>query len=310
MMVECLLIPRCCRTPTHALTAVVSFASIGFLVGMRWLKARLPTARALQLVPEILALVALSTLLCGVLRWDELGLDILRDVKGGLVVPRLVRYYLLSAVLISVIGFVESIAVAKTHATKYNYSMSPNHELVAIGAANVLGSVFGGWPAFVSLGRSAVNDASGARTQVAGFVTGVIILGRIQLPPTPPTCAAAVAAMVHQLGRAGAVRAARVSRSWAAAARPVVFGKPVSNDPASNRQSTTIDKYDDPVDAGDLMLEPHNKDDVFARLDCAGSPLTWVKELLSGFSPTSADDRDWRSTGLDSRGRPNWGGSK
>ncbi|KAJ1567373.1 Solute carrier 26 [Cladochytrium tenue] len=54
--------------------------------------------------------------------------------------------------------------------------MSPNRELVAIGAANVFGSVFGGWPAFGSLGRSAVNDASGARTQVAGFVTGVIIL--------------------------------------------------------------------------------------------------------------------------------------
>ncbi|KAJ1552100.1 hypothetical protein HK405_012668, partial [Cladochytrium tenue] len=121
---------------THVLTAVVSFASIGFLVGMRWLKAQFPTARALQLVPEILALVALSTLLCAVFRWDELGLDILRDVKGGLIAPRLpavtaskVRYYLLSAVLISVIGFVESIAVAKTYATKYNYSMSPNREL-------------------------------------------------------------------------------------------------------------------------------------------------------------------------------------
>ncbi|KAJ1567374.1 hypothetical protein HK405_006197 [Cladochytrium tenue] len=110
---------------THALTAVVSFASIGFLAGMRWLKARFPTARALQLVPEILALVALSTLLCGVFRWDELSLDILRDVKGGLIAPRLpavtaskVQYCLLSAVLISVIGFVESIAVAKTYATK------------------------------------------------------------------------------------------------------------------------------------------------------------------------------------------------
>ncbi|KAJ1551849.1 hypothetical protein HK405_013693, partial [Cladochytrium tenue] len=99
---------------------------------MPWLKSRFPTARALQLVPEILGLVSLSTLLCGVFRWDNLGSDILRDVEGGLIAPRLpavtaskVRYYLLSAVLISVLGFVESIAVAKTYATKYNHLMSP-----------------------------------------------------------------------------------------------------------------------------------------------------------------------------------------
>ncbi|KAJ1556267.1 hypothetical protein HK405_003763, partial [Cladochytrium tenue] len=94
-----------------------------------------------------------------------------------------------------------------------------------------------------------------------------------------------VDAIVQQLGRAGAARAARVSRSWAAAARPVVFAKVCLSGPSpypttheSNQQSTTIDKYDDPDD-GDLMLEPHKKDDVLARLDCAGSPLTWVKEL-------------------------------
>ncbi|KAJ1548136.1 hypothetical protein HK405_004140, partial [Cladochytrium tenue] len=98
--------------------------------------------------------------------------------------------------------------------------------------------------------------------------------------------AVVVDAIVQQLDRAGAARAARVSRSWAAAARPVIFAKVCLSGPspyptthASNQQSTTIDKYDDPVDAGDLMLEPHKKNDVLARLDCAGSPLTWVKEL-------------------------------
>ncbi|KAI8833909.1 hypothetical protein BC829DRAFT_422437 [Chytridium lagenaria] len=72
-----------------------------------------------------------------------------------------VRYYLISALLISVIGFVESIVVAKTYATKHNYAVSPNRELVALGVANTFGS--------------AVNDSTGARTQVAGFVTGIII---------------------------------------------------------------------------------------------------------------------------------------
>ncbi|KAI9366042.1 sulfate transporter family-domain-containing protein [Zopfochytrium polystomum] len=168
---------------THILTAIISGVSILFLVLMKALKGHFKQVKVLQLIPEILALVVVSTCLCAFLRWDEYGVDILRDVKGGLIAPKFpsvttakVRFYLLSAVLISVIGFVESIAVAKTYATKYNYSMSPNRELVAIGTANVLGSICGGWPAFGSLGRSAVNDASGAKTQVAGLITGIIIL--------------------------------------------------------------------------------------------------------------------------------------
>ncbi|KAJ3305879.1 Solute carrier 26 [Blyttiomyces sp. JEL0837] len=168
---------------SHVPTAVISIISISFLIGMKVLKSHYSQSKYLQMVPEILALVVVSTLLCSVFRWDEMGVDILKDVQGGLIAPKLpqvtlakVRFYLLSAILISVIGFVESIAVAKTYATKYNYAMSPNRELVALGAANILGSIFGGWPAFGSLGRSAVNDASGAKTPFAGFVTGIIIL--------------------------------------------------------------------------------------------------------------------------------------
>ncbi|KAJ3162548.1 Solute carrier 26, partial [Irineochytrium annulatum] len=168
---------------THVPTAIISAVSVAFLAGMRALKLVYKGDRRLQLVPEILLLVVASTVLCGVFRWDEYGVEILKEVKGGLIYPKLpqitvgkLRYYLLSAILISVIGFVESIVVAKTYATKHNYNISPNRELVALGAANVFGSLFGAWPAFGSLGRSAVNDGTGARTQVAGFVTGIVVL--------------------------------------------------------------------------------------------------------------------------------------
>lgn len=83
---------------------------------------------------------------------------------------------MLPAILISVIGFVESIAVAKTYAGKLNYSVSPNRELVAYGASNLVGGMLGAWPAFGSLGRSAVNYSVGAKTQLSGLITGLVVV--------------------------------------------------------------------------------------------------------------------------------------
>ncbi|KAJ3229480.1 Solute carrier 26 [Chytriomyces hyalinus] len=170
---------------THAPTAIISILSIVLLVIFRHVKSRKSASPLLRLTPEILILVVFSTLLSANFKWDEtLGVAVLKDVQGGFRAPQWpatmtlakLRYYVLSAILISVIGFVESIVIAKTYATKRNYSVSPNRELVALGVANIVGSLFGGWPAFGSLGRSAVNDAAGAKTQLAGLVTGGVVL--------------------------------------------------------------------------------------------------------------------------------------
>jgi SulP family sulfate permease len=85
-------------------------------------------------------------------------------------VPK-IKHLMLSSVLISVIGFVESFAVSKTYATKNDYVIYPNRELVAMGACNIISSLFGCYPAFGSLGRSSLNSTAGAKTQLAGFFT-------------------------------------------------------------------------------------------------------------------------------------------
>ncbi|KNC96600.1 sulfate permease [Spizellomyces punctatus DAOM BR117] len=170
----------------HPLTTILSASSISFLIGMKVLKAKFGKKRWLQVIPEILVLVVVTTILCQVFRWDCQGVAIL-NVKGSdsaeYRYPKLptmtlsrIRALMLSAILISVIGFVESIVVAKTYATKHNYSVSPNRELVAIGVSNIVGSILGAYPAFGSLGRSAVNDTAGAKTQMAGFFTGIVVL--------------------------------------------------------------------------------------------------------------------------------------
>jgi MFS superfamily sulfate permease-like transporter len=74
------------------------------------------------------------------------------------------------------VGFVESIVAVKIYASKHNYSISPNRELVAMGAANFIGSFFHTYPAFGSLTRSAVGDFLGARSQLFSFISAAIVL--------------------------------------------------------------------------------------------------------------------------------------
>lgn len=174
-----------CLKETHLLTFLISVFSITYLFGLKFVKSTYKNIYWISFIPDILSLVLLSTVLCAVFRWDLLGVEILDKINpsSSYIYPRIppismdaVRFLTLSSILISVIGFVESIAAAKIFSAKYHYPVSPNRELVAIGTANIISSFFGGYPAFGSLGRSAVNDASGAITQLAGGITGLIVL--------------------------------------------------------------------------------------------------------------------------------------
>ncbi|TPX32082.1 hypothetical protein SmJEL517_g04737 [Synchytrium microbalum] len=166
---------------SHVPTIIISVSSIVFLLLLKVIKAwYAKTRRWLHLFPEILVLVAVSTILSAVFRWDLAGVVVLKDVQGGVVAPALpvisltkIKSLLLPSILIAVIGFVESIVGAKSYAAKHHYPVSPNRELVALGMANLIGCSFGSWPCFGSLGRTVVNDAAGAKTQMSGLITGL-----------------------------------------------------------------------------------------------------------------------------------------
>lgn len=85
-----------------------------------------------------------------------------------------------SALVISLVGYVESIAIAKALASRRRESIAPNQELFALGAANASGAFFGAMPVAGGLSRTMVNYAAGARTQLASIVTaGVVALALI-----------------------------------------------------------------------------------------------------------------------------------
>ena len=84
-----------------------------------------------------------------------------------------------TALVITIVGFMESIAVAKVYAKRHRYEVVANSELIGLGAANVAAGLFGGYPVTGGFSRTAVNDAAGARTPVASVITAAIVLATI-----------------------------------------------------------------------------------------------------------------------------------
>ena len=77
------------------------------------------------------------------------------------------------ALLLSVVGFVESISVGQTLAAKRRQRVEPDQELVALGASNIAAGFSGGLPVTGGFSRSVVNFDAGAQTPAAGVYTAI-----------------------------------------------------------------------------------------------------------------------------------------
>ncbi len=81
------------------------------------------------------------------------------------------------ALTIALIGFTESIAVAKSIQKKHkNYEIDASQELLALGIANIGASFFQAFPTMGGFARSAVNDQSGAKTNLAGIISATVVI--------------------------------------------------------------------------------------------------------------------------------------
>ncbi|KXS21961.1 hypothetical protein M427DRAFT_27490 [Gonapodya prolifera JEL478] len=164
----------------HTPTFTVSVVTVTVLLIARKIKHSI---KRLQLLPEVLIIMIAATYLSWQQGWSEAGIPVLGPAKGGLVAPTFpnlrpgaVRGLTTPAILVSIIGFVEAITASKHLAAHHNEPLRPNRELVALGMNNIVGSALGTFPSFGSLPRSMVNDRAGARTQMAGLVTAVVVL--------------------------------------------------------------------------------------------------------------------------------------
>ena len=112
----------------------------------------------------------------------QAGGKVIGNVPGGLPGFQLpgfewgVMMHLIGAMItISLIGFMESISIAKAMAAKTRQDLSPNRELIGQGMGNIVGSLFQAYPVSGSFSRSAVNINAGAVTGFSSVVTVLVV---------------------------------------------------------------------------------------------------------------------------------------
>jgi sulfate permease, SulP family len=183
---------------THTLTLALGLLATAFLFwvrkGLKPLLVRFRlSARAADVVSKAgpVAAIAVSAGLTWAFQWQAQGLKIVGVVPQGLPPLTLPSWDLslwqqlaVPALLISVVGFVESVSVGQTLAAKRRQRIEPDQELVALGASNLSAAFTGGFPVTGGFARSVVNFDAGAQTPAAGVFTAVgITLASLLLTP-------------------------------------------------------------------------------------------------------------------------------
>lgn len=126
-------------------------------------------------------LVVITTIAAAkTLHLDERGVLLVGEIPAGL--PRLVMPsgdlrtwsgLVLSAALIAIIGYVESVSVGKTLAARRRQKINPDQELIGLGMASIASGLSGGFPVTGGFSRSVVNFDAGAQTQAASIMTAI-----------------------------------------------------------------------------------------------------------------------------------------
>ena len=166
----------------HWLTCAIGVSCILFLAIFKQLKNKFPSSVALSRVPHIFIMVIIITILSYSLDFKSSGVKILGSQNAAFPTPRLPTFssgvfsnYLSIAIILSILGFVETQLVNKVSNVK-GTTISPNRELVALGTIHVVNSFFGGFTAFGSLTRTKVAIQAGCTSQISALVAGSMIL--------------------------------------------------------------------------------------------------------------------------------------
>jgi high affinity sulfate transporter 1 len=134
--------------------------------------------------PAPLVAVALGVGAAGFLGLRELGVELTGSIPAGIPAPSVPSLSLVSvlwpgALGMALMSFTESVAAGRAFARHDDPPPVPNRELLALGAANLVGSFFHGFPAGGGTSQTAVNSRAGARTQVAELVTAAMVVATL-----------------------------------------------------------------------------------------------------------------------------------
>jgi high affinity sulfate transporter 1 len=141
-------------------------------------------------IPGLLIAVVGATIAVGALGLESAGVKVLGPLPQGLpsfALPRIRLEDLGSVVIggcaVAMVAFADSSVLSRTYAAKTRSAVDPNQEMIGLGAANLAGGLFQGFPISSSSSRTPVAEAAGAKTQLTGVVGAVAVALLLLLAP-------------------------------------------------------------------------------------------------------------------------------
>ncbi|KAJ3184238.1 Solute carrier 26 [Geranomyces variabilis] len=197
----------------HGPSIAVGVTAVIFMLAAKQIKARVSRAWV-KAVPEIVVLVVIMIAISAATDFPKYGIRTLGKFDNRFPTPGLpklsmdrIQRLVTGALIQTVVGFVESMAVSKDLGMQYGYNPRPNRELFALGSANLIGSFVGCFVSMGSLPRSKILADSGGRTNVASLWTAAWvtvfvftagpILKFLPLPTLAGFVAAAALNLIH-----------------------------------------------------------------------------------------------------------------
>ncbi|MFH5886237.1 SulP family inorganic anion transporter [Halalkalibaculum sp. DA3122] len=155
---------------------------VTFIIGVSGILVLFAFNRFLPAAPDALILVILSSAAVWGMGLDQRGVEVVGSIDGGLPAPTIpafsfeqLRRLVPTVLTLSLVQFMNVVTLGRTFASKYNYTISPNRELWAIGTANLVGGFFRSIPISGSFSRSAVNEQAGGKTPLTNVFAGILI---------------------------------------------------------------------------------------------------------------------------------------
>jgi high affinity sulfate transporter 1 len=161
---------------TSTTTLIVGVSALVILFALKIYASKVPGA----LVALVLGIGASA-----IFNLSDQGVAVVGSVPRGLPIPALPDISLITknfgliltgAIGVLLVGFSESLAAARQYASKYHYDIDINQEILSQGMANVTSGLFQGINVAGSLSKSSVNDASGAKSEMASLAQGAFVI--------------------------------------------------------------------------------------------------------------------------------------
>jgi SulP family sulfate permease len=163
----------------HVPTLLIGLGCVAVLALCRW-KLRQAPGAVIIFVAAVIAGRFVDFSQYGVKVIGALELNIPTSVRPGLSLSEAAPLFT-AAIGIALLVFSEGIVLGRSMAGKHGYSIDPNRELVALGAANAAAGLVSGFAIGSSQTRTLLNDATGGRTQMVSFLAAVLAISFVFL---------------------------------------------------------------------------------------------------------------------------------